>query len=159
MQQEETSNIGDFAKLSTLRGTGRIVALDPGTRRIGVAVSDESRQIVRTLPIVSRRSWKNLLIEIKSILDEFDAIALVIGLPLEFEGGESAMSAEARNLARKFELSLDLPVFLQDERATTYEARGQLWKSGAGRKEIAARLDSEAAAIILSDFLDRLNSD
>ncbi|MGQ0543638.1 MAG: Holliday junction resolvase RuvX [Blastocatellia bacterium] len=135
-----------------------MVALDPGTKRIGVAVSDENRQIARTLPIVSRRSWKNLLIEIKNILAEFDAIALVIGLPLEFGGEESEMSAEARDLARKFELSLDIPVFLQDERATTYEARGKLWKSGADKKEIAAKLDSEAAAIILGDFLDRLNS-
>jgi len=135
---------------------GRIIALDPGTKRIGVAVSDPDRILASPLPIVERTSWKKLLLQIKDTLAAYDAKALVVGLPYNFDGSESEMTAEARDLARKFELSLDVPVYLQDERATTYEARGRLWKAGLQGKGMQRVLDSEAATIILTDFLDRL---
>ena len=66
------------------------------------------------------------------------------------------MTIEARDMARKFELSLAIPVYLQDERATTYEARGRLWKAGLEGKAMRKALDSEAAAIILQDYFDGL---
>lgn len=67
------------------------------------------------------------------------------------------MSAEARRLARNFSLSLTVPVLLQDERASSYAAKGFLWKSGVSEKEARKRVDSEAAAIILSDFITLRN--
>lgn len=151
MQDLESINPADFTGLS-----GRIVAIDPGTKRIGVAVCDETQTVARPLAVMERTSWKKLLIQIKAILAEFDAKALVIGLPYNFDGTESEMSAEARRMARNFSLSLDVPVFLQDERATTYEARGRLWKAGKHGRSVTDVLDSEAAVIILTDFLDRL---
>ena len=66
------------------------------------------------------------------------------------------MTAEARDMARKLALSLEIPVYLQDERATTYEARGRLWKAGIEGEKQRALVDSEAATIILTDFLSRL---
>ena len=66
------------------------------------------------------------------------------------------MTREAREMARKFALSLAVPVFLQDERATTYEARGRLWKAGFENGALPSVVDSEAASIILSDFLSRI---
>ena len=65
------------------------------------------------------------------------------------------MTTEARDMARKLSLSIEVPVYLQDERATTYEARGRLWKAGLEGKPMRASVDSEAASIILSDFMDR----
>ena len=155
VQQKETLNSRDLTDISGLAETGRIVSIDPGTKRIGVAVCDEHRVVSRPLPVIQRTSWKKLLTQIKNTLAEFDAVALVVGLPYNFDGSESEMSAEAREMARKFALSLDVPVYLQDERATTYEARGRLWNSGLEGKELRRTLDSEAAAIILSDFLSR----
>ena len=155
MQEKETTIRED---LSVVPSEGRVIAIDPGTKRIGVAVCDERRIAVRPLPIVERTSWKKLLIKIRDILTEFDAVGLVVGLPYNFDGTESEMSSEARKLARNFALSLDIPVFLQDERATTYEARGKLWSRGATDVELAKTLDSEAAAIILSDFLGRASA-
>ena len=157
MQQKESSNSQPFADLKDVPGTGRIVAIDPGTKRIGVAVSDPDRVLARPLPIDERTSWKKLLLQIRNTLAEFDAKVLVIGLPYNFDGTESEMTTEARDLARKFELSLGVPVYLQDERATTYEARGRLWKAGLEGKGVQRVLDSEAATIILTDFLDRLH--
>jgi len=122
---------------------------------MGIAISDESRVAIRTLPAVERHSWKKLLLAIKGITEEFDAKALVIGLPLNTDESESEMSENARDLARKFSLSLEIPVFLQDERVTSYEARRRLWERGVKPADTIKYVDSEAAAVILSDFLDR----
>jgi putative Holliday junction resolvase len=136
--------------------TGRILALDPGTKRCGLAVCDELRVTTRPLKYLERTNWKKLLTDVKRMVSEFDAVALVVGLPLESDGGESPMSTEARDLARKFSLSLNIPVVLQDERVTSYEAKGRLWRSGVSPAETGKLVDSEAAAIILEDLLDRL---
>ncbi|MFN6963954.1 MAG: Holliday junction resolvase RuvX [Pyrinomonadaceae bacterium] len=141
---------------SSLRGR-RIVAIDPGTRRCGAAVSDELHVTIRRLPFIERTSWKRLLTAVAGLVEEFDAAALVIGLPLNTDGSESEMSAHARDLARKFTLSLKIPVYLQDERVTSYEARGRLWESGLSPEKARKMVDSEAAAIILADFLDRIS--
>jgi putative Holliday junction resolvase len=156
VQQKESPNSQPFTDLKDVPATGRIIAIDPGTKRIGVAVSDPDRILASPLSIVERTSWKKLLLQIRDTLAEYDAAALVVGLPYNFDGTESEMTTEAREMARKFELSLDVPVFFQDERATTYEARGRLWKAGMEGKEMQGVLDSEAATIILTDFLDRL---
>ena len=78
---------------------------------------------------------------------------MVVGLPLESDGSDGPMTLEARDIARKLTLSLDIPVLLQDERVTSYEAKGRLWKSGRSLQEGRDLVDSEAAAIILEDFL------
>ena len=156
MQQKETLNSPDLTDISGAPNAGRLVAIDPGTKRVGVAVCDEHRVISRPLPAIQRTSWKKLLLQIKNTLAEFDAVALVVGLPYNFDGTESDMSREARDMARKFALSLSVPVFLQDERATTYEARGRLWSAGLEGGAVRKRVDSEAASIILNDFLARL---
>ena len=135
--------------------TGRIIALDPGTRHIGLAVSDESQLIPTPIEPLSRTSWKKLLTDLRAIIAEYDAIALVVGLPLNMDGTESEMSSIARDMARKFGLSLDIPVLLQDERVTSYEARKRLWDRGVKPEDTKRFVDSEAAAIILTDFLDR----
>ncbi len=157
MQQEETANHEELTDLSVISSTGRLLAIDPGMKRCGVAVSDELRITTRPLDVIERTSWKKLLSKIKMLISEFDAQALVIGLPLESDGAESEMSAEARRLARNFSLSLEIPVFLQDERVTSYEAKARLWQRGTDLKSTRRLVDSEAAAIILGDFLDRLS--
>ena len=158
VQQKETINPADFTDVFFAPVEGRIIALDIGTKRVGVAVCDESQIIATPLFTIKRIGWKKLLLQIKDILAEFDARALVLGLPYNFDGSESDMSQEARRLAKNFSLSLSVPVFLQDERASSYEARGNLWKQGANYKKMREKIDSEAAAIILRDFLDRVAS-
>ncbi len=153
MQEKQTTNYAEFADVNAIPTTGRIVALDPGTKRIGVAVTDETQMLARPLKRIERRSWKKLLLATKDILAKYDAVALVIGLPLESDGGESKMSAEARNMARNYSLSLQLPVILQDERVSSYDAKGRLWAQGKDIGESRNLVDSEAAVIILEDFI------
>ncbi len=158
VQEKDTVNNGPIADISLIPAAGRLLAIDPGTKRIGIAVSDELRVTTRPLEVITRTNWKSLLLSVKNIVAEFDAKALVIGLPLESDGTESEMSAYARDIARKFALSLDIPVILQDERVTSYEAKSRLWSRGKSVKESRREVDSEAAAIILADLIDRLSS-
>lgn len=114
------------------------------------------RVLARPLPAIARKSWKKLLTDVQTVIAEYDAAALVVGLPLNTDGSESSMSAEARKMAAKFAFSLAIPVFLQDERVTSYEARKRLWEKGIPPDKTKQFVDSESAAIILTDFLERL---
>jgi putative Holliday junction resolvase len=133
--------------------TGRLLALDLGEKRVGVAVSDELRISVRPLPRLLRTNWKQLLVAVANLLRDFDAQALVIGLPRNMDGTEGQAALEARRLARNFELSLKLPVYLQDERLSSREAELALRAEGRSAEEVRHLADSEAAAIILRDFI------
>lgn len=154
-----TTNTSRVADISELPRQGRLLALDPGTKRVGVAISDETQTVASPLERIERTAWKKLLEKVRAIVSEFDAVGLVIGLPLESDGTESPMSAEARDMARKFSLSLDIPVVLEDERVTSYAAKSNLWERGLSIEESRRLVDSEAAAIILSDVLERLRAE
>lgn len=156
MQDDQPTKNTQSTDVSNLSKTGRIVAIDPGTKRVGVAVCDELRVTTRPLPVIERKSWKDLLKKIENMLAELDAVALVVGLPYNFDGSETDMTAEALDIGRKLSLSLHVPVYFQDERATSYEAKSRLWQQGTDLKETQRLVDSEPAAIILADFLDRI---
>ena len=79
---------------------------------------------------------------------------LVIGLPLSLDGSDGEAAQEARRLAENFRRSLNVPVYLQDERLTTFAAGEQLKSEGVPPGEIENRVDSESAALILRDFIE-----
>lgn len=137
---------------------GRLLALDLGRKRVGVAVSDEQQIAVRPLKGLPRTNWKALLRAVNEIVESFDAQALVVGLPLSMDGTEGSAAQEARRLARNFELSLRVPVFLEDERLTSREAEKLLRDEGHSDESLRERVDGEAAAIILRDFISRRGS-
>jgi putative Holliday junction resolvase len=132
---------------------GRLLALDLGARRVGVAVCDEMHISIRALPAIQRSSWKKLVKEVAGLVKDFDAAGIAVGLPLRLDGTEGDAAREARRLARNFELTLKLPVHLQDERLTSRAAEEVLRDAKVSDAERAARIDSEAAATILRDFI------
>ena len=131
----------------------RLLALDLGQKRVGVAVSDEQWITVRPLQALNRTSWKELLSAVSEIVRSFDAQSLVLGLPLQLDGAEGTAATEARRLAHNFELSLRIPVFLQDERLSSIEAESELRREGHSHQSLREAVDSRAAAIILRDFI------
>jgi putative Holliday junction resolvase len=135
------------------RQRGRLLALDLGRRRVGVAVSDELRITVSPLAPLPRTNWKQLLRDVTGALESFDAKGLVIGLPLNMDGSAGAAAQESRRLAANFEKSLSVPVYLQDERLTSLEAEASLRAAKHEEHAIRDRVDSEAASIILRDFI------
>jgi putative Holliday junction resolvase len=132
---------------------GRLLALDLGARRVGVAVSDELRITVNPLPAIERKSWKDLLRRVAAIIDSYDAQGLVIGLPLSLNGAEGSAAQDVRAVAEKFQKSLDVPVRLHDERLTTVAATERLRAEGHSAREIELQVDSESAREILRDFI------
>jgi putative holliday junction resolvase len=133
---------------------GRILALDLGEKRIGVAICDELLISITRLSPIRRTNWKQLLADVAQVIQQQDAKALVVGLPLSLDGTKASPAAGALQAAQNFARSLSLPVFLQDERLTSVAAVEQLREAGHNPREVAQLIDSEAAAIILADFLD-----
>jgi putative holliday junction resolvase len=132
---------------------GRLLAIDYGTVRVGVAISDETNLSVNALASLPRTSWKKLLREIINLRERFDARGVVIGLPLRMDNSESEMASEVRRIARNLQLSLDVPVFLQDEKLTSRAAREMMNEL----KNTNADEHSIAAMIILRDYLEIVN--
>ncbi|HEX7313751.1 MAG TPA: Holliday junction resolvase RuvX [Pyrinomonadaceae bacterium] len=138
---------------------GRVLAIDVGSKRVGIAVSDELRLTVRTLPALPRTPWKRLLSSLAELCVQFDVRSIVLGLPLRLDGTEGDAANEVRRLGRNLHLSLKLPLFFQDERLTSKDAESSLRERGLQGVEISDRIDSEAASIILSDYLETQKGD
>lgn len=132
---------------------GRVLAIDMGSKRVGLALSDELRLSVRTLPALPRTPWKRLLASLAGLCEEFDVRMMVVGLPLRLDGAEGDAAQELRRLAHNLELTLKIPVSLQDERLTSKAAEGSLREQGLHGRQIKDNVDSEAAAIILRDYI------
>ena len=132
---------------------GRLVALDLGAKRVGVAICDELRITVTPLSLIERHSWKDLLRRVVEIVEGYDARGLIIGLPLNMDGSEGIAAEEAMTVAENFRRSLNVPVYLQDERLTSVEAHSVMRAAGEKDEAINRRIDSESAAIILRDFI------
>lgn len=133
--------------------TGPILALDLGEKLVGAAVGDENLITIKRLPPLKRSSWKKLLQDVLVLIERFDARMMVIGLPLALDGSHGEAAQNVQRLARNFARSTALPVYLQDERLTSVEATANLRAEGKKPDEIPNLVDSEAAAIILRDFL------
>lgn len=131
-----------------------VVALDLGEKRVGVAISDKLLISITRLGALPRTNWKQLLRDVDDLIRHYDAQTLVIGLPLKMNGSDGNAATEARRVALKFARSLNVPVYLQDERLSSVEAEQNLRREGFKREQVSAQVDSEAAAVILGDFLE-----
>lgn len=135
--------------------TGRILGLDWGEKRIGVAISDELRISVRPLAAIQVTNWKAVLGSIRQTIAHFDAKLVVIGWPLKMDGSEGTRVELIRNTAAKLAKSLTVPLKFQDERLTSAAAEERLRAEGIAKEEWKHQVDSLSASIILSDYMDR----
>lgn len=136
----------------------RILAIDYGAKRIGVALSDPGRIIASPLTTLTRRTGKRPpWPELERLVREHEVTELVVGLPLDLEGNESSWTAEVREFAERIRTKTSLPVHLLDERMTSVRAERLVRGSGLprGKREEKGRVDATAAAIILQNYLDR----
>ena len=152
---DNSTNSADAIRNVEAVPPGRLLAIDLGAKRVGIAVSDELRITVTALERIERRSWKDLLRRVVAIIESYDARALIIGLPFNLDGTKGPAADEAVRIAENFRKSLNVPVFLQDERLTSHSAESQMRAQGLDSGEISRRVDSESAAIILRDFIDQ----
>jgi len=135
--------------------TGPILGVDWGERRIGLAISDESRTIARPLATLTRRPGKRF--PMRALLDHCAAhrvAGVVVGLPLDPEGAEGEAAGAARDLAAAIERRAGLPVTLWDERLTTARALRTVRELGGTTRGRKDDVDALAAAILLQQYLD-----
>ena len=135
---------------------GPVLALDYGTRRIGLAVSDPEGIFAFPAGILERRGDGSDLEHLGALVRERGVLRIVVGLPLHLDGREGPEADEARRFARAVGEATRLPVELVDERWTTREAERALRETQPRRsRRRRARVDAAAAAILLRTFLAR----
>lgn len=132
----------------------RYLGLDLGRARIGLALADEVLRTARPHSTVHRRSDAADLAAIAEVAREFEVTRAVVGLPLNMDGTEGDSARFARGFAAKLGAALGVPVELQDERLSTFEAEGRLRERGVAARDQRGLIDAEAAAVILQSWLD-----
>lgn len=134
---------------------GRLLGLDVGEKRIGVAVSDELGCLAQALTVLERRGLEADLAALAALAEETGAVAVVVGLPHHMAGGEGTTAPRVRKLAEALKARLGLPVHFQDERLSTREAERLLVAGDMTRRRRRGVVDKVAAALILQGYLDR----
>jgi putative Holliday junction resolvase len=137
---------------------GPLIALDVGTKTIGVAVCDPMRMLARPLTTVHRQGVRKDVAELLPLVEESAAVGLVVGLPLELDGSESRMCRLARQVGDALAETTGLPLAYHDERYSSVEAERRLLATDSSRKKRKQTIDQVAAAVILQDFLDSSES-
>jgi putative Holliday junction resolvase len=144
--------------------SGRWLALDVGDRRIGVAVSDPTGLLASPHGTIRRASKVEDFAKVGRIVQEQDAVGIVVGLPLHMNGSESRQAHKVRRYADALVAALRTegfkgPVVLWDERLSTQMAQERLAAAGKRGPRHRAQIDAAAAAVILQEFLDREKRD
>jgi len=131
----------------------RYLAIDYGTRRTGLAICDPGETIVSPLTVLQSR--ESLPEKIALIVEDENVEAIVLGLPLNMDGSEGSQTQLTRNFADQLQAHLSIPIYLQDERLSSFGAEDKLAPANLTRGEKKKRLDAVAAAEILDAFLEQ----
>lgn len=132
----------------------RIMALDVGDRRVGVAVSDPLRIIARSLSVVKRDTDVSAVEQIQALIHEHDVGRLIVGLPRSLSGGIGPQAQAVEAFARELESAVEVPLEMWDERLSTITAARMLTERGQSARDQKKTIDAVAAAVILQDYLD-----
>lgn len=132
----------------------RILAVDPGEKRIGIAISDPTGTIANPLTVIPHISRQVDAAAIAALAEEQGAELIVVGQALDSEGEQTLQSRRAARLAGSIRGQTSLPVVLWDESGSTQAARSARIAMGAARRKRRGHMDDLAAAIILQDYLD-----
>ncbi|MGI8403543.1 MAG: Holliday junction resolvase RuvX [Thermomicrobiales bacterium] len=133
---------------------GRMLGLDMGSVRIGVAISDELGMIASPLKLVLRAG--PVVQDVQKLLREYDVARLVVGLPVGMSGREGPQAAEVRSYTESIAGAFDLPLEYWDERMTTSIAHQYLSANKTKRDKRKQQVDAIAAAVMLQSYLDHL---
>ncbi len=133
---------------------GRILAVDPGEKRIGIAISDPTGTIANPLTVVKHVGREIDAAMIAALAREQDAVKIIVGQALDDEGNETPSSRHATRLADTIREQTETPVEMWDESGSTNAAQDAYIKMGVPRRKRAGHLDQIAATIILQSYLD-----
>ena len=141
---------------SRLPPRGALIGLDLGTKTIGVAASDPDRRLAAGVETVARTNFTADARRLIALADERNAVAFVLGLPINMDGSEGPRAQSTRAFARNLARLTELPIALWDERLSTAAVERELIATDMSRARRAAVIDQHAATFILQGALDRL---
>ncbi|MBL7072507.1 MAG: Holliday junction resolvase RuvX [Candidatus Omnitrophica bacterium] len=133
----------------------RIMGLDIGSKKIGVALSDQTGQIASASEVISRKSDSVAICRIKQIAEEFNVKKIVVGLPVNMDGSYGPSAKMSEKFAEKIKKEIEIDICFWDERLSTKEAENIMISASVSRKKRKGVIDKLAAQIILQGYLDR----
>lgn len=137
---------------------GRIMALDVGSRTIGLAVTDPLGITAQGLETIRRKNKRTDLAALADVIQRYGVVEMVVGLPLRLSGAEGRQSEKAREFAEMLQENFDIPIHLWDERLTSVEANRVLRETDMSIKKRAAVVDQLAAVLILQNYMEARSS-
>lgn len=135
---------------------GRLIALDVGTKTIGLAITDDTQSIITPVETISRKGNKKDIPILLNIFREKKVKGIIVGLPLSFDDKETECSSFIRRFTDNLSLATELPIFFQDEKLSSFEAE-DLMLDKVGFNNTKKVVDKIAASYILESFLNNKN--
>jgi putative holliday junction resolvase len=133
----------------------RVLGIDFGEKRLGLALSDESRTLASPLAVYERKDLQSDLRFLRDLILRYQITEIVLGLPLNLDGSLGPKAQQVLEFKRALEESLKLPVHTFDERFTTAEAERALLEANMSRRQRKAKRDALAAVLILQGYLQQ----
>ena len=133
---------------------GRILALDVGEKRIGVAVSDALNTIANGIETIKRVDTKSVIEKIKDLIEEYELSKIIVGMPFNMNGTKGASARSVEEFIRLIRAEIDLSIETVDERLTTAQGERMLLEADVSRKKRKLSIDKIAAQLILQSYLD-----
>jgi putative Holliday junction resolvase len=135
----------------------RILALDHGTKRIGVAVSDELKLIAQPVEFIPAEPFADFLLRLKELVRDKEVELILVGLPRNMDGTCGPAAQKVQEFIAALHPSLDVPIRTWDERLTSAQANRLLIQGHVRRQQRKEKVDKMAAAILLQSYLDNLS--
>ncbi|MBC8244479.1 MAG: Holliday junction resolvase RuvX [Verrucomicrobia bacterium] len=134
----------------------RILAIDHGTVRMGIAMSDELKMIAQPLEFIPAEPFSGFLDRLKELLREYEVELILLGMPRNMDGSYGEATLKVREFEAVLKNSLTLPIKTWDERLTSVQANRSLTQGRAKKKKKRQNVDAMSAAILLQSYLDSL---
>ena len=133
----------------------RILGIDYGTVRIGLALSDPTGTLASPLPHLENKSLAQIQTSLVDLIRTHEISRIVVGLPRNMDGTYGPATVKVRSFISQIQGGLGVPIETEDERLTTMQASKQLSSIGLSHKDLRDKVDSSSAALILQQYLDR----
>ena len=134
----------------------RVLAIDHGTVRMGIAMSDELKMIAQPLEFIPAEPYSGFLDRLRELLREYEVELILLGMPRNMDGSYGEASVKVRDFEAVLKNSITVPIKTWDERLTSVQANRALSEGGARKKKKRQTGDAMSAAILLQSYLDGL---
>tara|TARA_B100002051_G_scaffold248819_1_gene259010 strand:- start:497 stop:952 length:456 start_codon:yes stop_codon:yes gene_type:complete len=148
--------IEEFKKKQSVRS--RLIGIDLGTKRIGIAICDEKQKIATPFKTLNKNKLDDLIFELKSIIQENDVKGIIVGNPLNMDGSFGKSSQSAKDISENISKNINLPVCMWDERLSTIGAFNLTSQLDVNVNKREKKIDENAAAFILQGAIDFINN-